>query len=121
MIGNIYENGTGTWLAFGRRKTKQIEQYVDAGHIFVEGEPGDGPNWTKYEKGRVVPDTDRIAADRKREQDREKAKEDAKTGLKQLKAAVKDETTDFTDPDVVRAALSRVVDALKYLGRAIDE
>lgn len=121
MIGNVFENGTGTWLAFGRRKDPQIRVYIDKGHIFVEGESGGPPNFKKFEGGRVVPDTDRINERAQRRQAKEQRKTDAIQAFKQLQAAIDDNTTDWTNATVLKNAFIRIQTMMRYVGSALNE
>lgn len=120
MIGNVFEDGTGKWLAWGKKDKPQVKFYTDQGHHFVEGESGMGPNWLKYENGRVVPDADRIAEDEARRNAKGKRRQDAKTAYAQLKAAVDDETTVWTNPVVVRAAFSRCLTMFEYVAASLQ-
>lgn len=121
MIGNVFENGTGKWLASGRKDKKRIRFYIDQGHIFIEGENGGPPNFKKYEGGRVVPDTDRINERAQRRQAKEQRKTDAIQAFKQLQAAIDDNTTDWTNAAVLKNAFIRIQTMMRYVGSALNE
>lgn len=120
MIGNVFEDGTGKWLAWGKKESPQIKAYTDKGHHFVEGENGKGPNWLKFEGGQVVPDRERIAEDTARQEAKDKGRTDAKTAYKQLRMALADDTTDWSDAAIVEAGFQRCMTMFEYIAASLQ-